>query len=197
MGALRVWAQDPRIIPQLKGSERATAVAHTLSDPLFLPKITELETIIHPISDAIIDAQHDHAHLACVRPRWEKLYQHLRLMERASTENWDNLWPILQARWSRQILDIHDLAFWLLPCNVRDRRQFLQGMCPLQLLILINTCTGEQTRVLRSLESFIPSHHWPAVRRAFLLYYTRQGHFIEEDDRWKDADNAELFWQLH
>jgi hAT family C-terminal dimerisation region len=65
------------------------------------------------------------------------------------------------------------------------------------LLELANLFIGEQTRVLRSLESFIPSIHWPDIRKAFLLYYTRQGHFREEDDAWEEADNPELFWQLH
>jgi hypothetical protein len=127
IGALRVWAQDPRITPELKGSQRAIAVAYTLSDPLFLPKLIELERIISPISAAIIQAQNDHAHLACVRPRWAKIDQHLRLMEQASAENWDALWPVIEARWCRQLLDIHDLAFWLLPATVRDRVQFCEG----------------------------------------------------------------------
>ncbi len=48
-------------------------------------------------------------------------------MDQATTVSWDNLWPILEARWCRQLLDIHDLAFWLLPVNVRDRKQFHEG----------------------------------------------------------------------
>jgi hypothetical protein len=127
IGPLRVWVQDPRISSGLRGSERAKDVAHTLSDPLFLPKLIELEAIIRPISEAIEEAQHDRAHLAYVRPRWEKIYSHLKLMDQASTESWIDLWPILEARWSRQVLDIHDLAFFLLPCNIRDRKQFSEG----------------------------------------------------------------------
>jgi hypothetical protein len=64
IGALRVWAQDSRITSELKGSERAINVERVLSDVSFLPKLTELEAIIHPISDAIVEAQADNAHLA-------------------------------------------------------------------------------------------------------------------------------------
>jgi hypothetical protein len=56
IGALRVWTQDPRIIPELKGSERAINVGRILSDITFLPKLTELEAIIYLISDAIVEA---------------------------------------------------------------------------------------------------------------------------------------------
>jgi hypothetical protein len=127
IGALRVWTQDPRITPELKGSERAISVGCILSDISFLPKLTELEAIIHSISDAIVEAQANGAHLAYVRPRWEKLYTHLKLMGQASMESWDDLWPILEARWCRQLLDIHDLAFWLLPTNVYNGLRFCEG----------------------------------------------------------------------
>jgi hypothetical protein len=101
IGALRVWAQDLRITSELKGSERAINIGRILSDVSFLPKVIELEAIIHLILDAIIEAQADSAHLTYIRPRWEKLYTHLKLIDQASMESWDNLWPILEARWCR------------------------------------------------------------------------------------------------
>lgn len=79
--ALRVWAQDPRITSELKGSERVIRVGHTLSNILFLLKLIELEAIIHLILDAIIKAQADNAHLGLIRPRWTKLYAHLKLVD--------------------------------------------------------------------------------------------------------------------
>jgi hypothetical protein len=145
--ALRVWAQDPRIASEVKGSERAIGVGRTLSNVSFLPKLTELEAIIHPISDAIVEAQVDSAHLAHGRPRWTKLYTHLKLMDQASAESWDNLWPVLEARWCRQLLDIRDLAFWLLPANVHSRLRFCKGTLNF-LIVRINQliCRRADTR---------------------------------------------------
>jgi hAT family C-terminal dimerisation region len=62
---------------------------------------------------------------------------------------------------------------------------------------LTNLFIGEQTRVLRSFKSFISFIYWLDIRKAFLLYYTRQGHFREENDAWNKVDNSELFWQLY
>ena len=133
--ALKAWATDHCIISEEKPSERAQQVVKSISSHLFWLQLSELEEIITPIHIHQLEAQTDRSHIGYVRGRWDKIWQHLeRCQKTSSSISWDQYWPVLEARKKRQLVDLHTLAYWLMPANVLSSR-FKSGTSSNQLLI--------------------------------------------------------------
>jgi hypothetical protein len=188
--ALRSWRLDTRILQQInapKASDRLMKTAEVLVQPGFFESNAEIIKIIGPICEEITMAEGDDCHIGLVIPRWRRIWDHLRVASVWSTvyrHSPRGLMCKLNDRYQRQITPLHVLAFWLLPRTILDHNSFSQQ-------------SNEQTTVLSVLRRYTTDQEFPAIRAAFLNYYTRQESFTADTDAWECADSPKLFLQLH
>jgi hypothetical protein len=114
--ALERWVYNPRLALTRKQSW----IKGALRDLAFWQNLELLQQILDPIHQAQKQSESDKANLGLVKKRWIHIQAELVKLEkiRQLPINWPDFWKRFKARESRQLHDVHVLAFYLLPSNV-------------------------------------------------------------------------------
>jgi Protein of unknown function (DUF 659) len=183
--ALQAWKQDSRIQKQIHeaythrdGSQRLRLVDKTLDDPVFQSHLAELAGLIRPIDKAMVATQGDDCHVGKVLPLWKAIFEELQVKARGTIADWDRLWPVLNARWDRQLNDVHLLAWYLLPQTILDGNRIDPKDVP---------------RLFKCLQDHIHQDDFAAAKLSFLEFVQQRGAFHSDSEIWLYKDE-QTFW---
>jgi hypothetical protein len=129
------------------------------------------------IHQAQIEAEGDDAHIGLLKNRWKRVMDHLAVCKLAITTDRSIIYSKLEECYKKQVNDIHYLAHWLNPSNIKIDRFY----------------EYEQATVLAALESLIEPHQYPHTMETFLSYYNRIGPFRDIDHRWDYKDRPVIY----
>ena len=179
--ALRAFLSDPRV--DLRSSDTAKSVANTLRNPVFFSILEELIILLTPLQKAQKASERDDAHVGRVRNRWDRVLEEIKRKGQELSTDITGLYPIFEKRRDRQINDVHNLAFWLMPDTVYNHTKF-------------DKKKDEQERVEKKLMELIEPHEFDDALLTFHHYYNRFDAFRDTHHRWKYHNDPLGFWSV-
>jgi hypothetical protein len=162
----------------LPGDLKENAIT-AIKDALFWSNMDLLKDIIEPIDTQIRMAESTKAHLGTVMKRWNAVEDVLKANESQLPELKEFRTKHFQARFNRQVLDIHWVAHYLMPENVS----------------LTITPNGVQS-IIRFFDKQ-PNHSKDQPLLAdFLSFRGKEGIFSPTAPCWTQSTHPLRFWQL-
>jgi hypothetical protein len=173
--ALRAYAFEPTRLPSDLKENAITAI----KDATFWSNMDLLRDVIEPIDTQIRMAESTKAHLGTVMKRWNTIEDILKTNEEQLPELKEFRTNQFQARFIRQVLDIHWVAHYLVPENVSTTI----------------TPNGVQS-IIRFFESQPNHNKGQPLLADFLSFRGKEGIFSPTAPCWTQSAHPLRFWQL-
>jgi hypothetical protein len=173
--ALRAYALEPT---RSSADLRANAIT-TLKDPTFWSNLDQLKDVLEPLDNQVRMAESTNAHIGTVLKRWKTVEELLKTQVNHLPELENFITTHFHPRFKRQVLDIHWVAYYLLPDNVN----------------LPMDAEGVQGIIRFFDRQPFDSKNQP-ILADFLSFRAKDGIFAPTGACWSQANDPLRFWQL-
>jgi hypothetical protein len=179
--ALYLWVADPKA--QMGKKKGENIIAADITSPGFWNALSSIEQIILPIHEAQKESECDRSTLAKVVPRWLKLEQDLRVLDRVYKDLLGNFMDIqgpFQSRAQKQTGDLHFAAMLLDPISLLKKPGQVQ-----------------MDRASQYLLAHVQEKEKKEVHASFLEFRTRASVFGSTNSSAMHYDNPIAFWKSY